>query len=61
MMAGFPYKDARAMTELLTKLRDNHLTDVTNDVEQILKRKPITFEQFVENNKEFFMEIAKGK
>jgi uncharacterized protein YbjT (DUF2867 family) len=45
-MAGFPPRDVEAMLELLKKLKDDHLTDVTDDVERVTGRPAIRFEQF---------------
>jgi len=45
-LAGLPPRDVAAMTELIGKLRDGHLTDVTDDVARILGRPAISFEQF---------------
>jgi uncharacterized protein YbjT (DUF2867 family) len=45
-LAGMPPRDVAAITELIGKLRDGHLTDVTDDVAHVLGRAPISFEQF---------------
>lgn len=45
-LAGFPARDIAAMAELIGKLRDGWLTDVTDDVAAILGRPPISFDQF---------------
>lgn len=48
--AGFPPRDVAAMTELVLKLRDDWLSDVTNDVERVTGEAPISFERFAEDN-----------
>jgi uncharacterized protein YbjT (DUF2867 family) len=45
-LAGMPPRDVAAISELIGKLRDGHLTDVTDDVAHVLGRAPISFEQF---------------
>lgn len=47
---GMPPRDERAMLELIQKLRDGHLTLLTGDVEKVLGRPPIAFEQFAEDH-----------
>jgi uncharacterized protein YbjT (DUF2867 family) len=45
-LAGMPPRDVAAITELIGKLRNGHLTDVTDDVPRLLGRPAISFEQF---------------
>lgn len=48
-VAGFSKRDVNAMMELLGKLKAGHLTHVTDDVERVLGRRPISFAQFAQD------------
>lgn len=45
-LSGFPERDVEAMGDLVAKLKDGWLTDVTDDVERVLGRPAIRFDQF---------------
>jgi hypothetical protein len=47
---GFPQRDVDAMVGLMGKLREGHLTHLTDDVERVLGRPAITFTQFAEDH-----------
>lgn len=49
-LSGFTPRDVDAMMELLGKLKDGWLTDVTDDVERVLGRPAIRFEQFAQDS-----------
>jgi uncharacterized protein YbjT (DUF2867 family) len=47
---GFPTRDVDAMLELIGKLRGGYLEHLTTDVERVLGRRPISFEQFAQDH-----------
>lgn len=47
---GFPVRDVDAMLELTAKLRNGYLKHLTNDVERVLGRRPLSFEQFAQEH-----------
>ena len=49
-LSGFSSRDVDGMMELLGKLKGNWLTDVTDDVERVLGRPGIRFEQFARDS-----------
>lgn len=51
---GTPKKFANVMTMLYTMTKLRTAQKVTNDAERLLKRKPISFKQYVEDYQEYF-------
>jgi len=56
--AGVPEWSANAVTDLQRFYREGGASTVTRDVEQLLGRKPISFEQFSRDYKEAFQRAA---
>jgi uncharacterized protein YbjT (DUF2867 family) len=49
-LSGMPARDVDGLMELLGKLKENWLTDVTADVERVLGRPAIRFEKFAQDS-----------
>ncbi len=56
--SGLPEWLVNSLMELYAMIKQNQLSTVTNTFEEVVGRKPISFRQFVEDNKENFKSTA---
>lgn len=58
LAAGRLEVDARATLALISKTRDGHATQLTDDVENVTGEKPLSFEQFASDHAAFLTQLA---